>query len=93
MANDFAYCEDHVMLLPKRHIETELAFTPFEEGEFLRTHHDIVIKFREEYGSCFHFRRENTPRQSMWHVHFHYTPHDNFLVIEDRIEPRITIDW
>jgi diadenosine tetraphosphate (Ap4A) HIT family hydrolase len=77
--NIYPYEDHHILLLPKRHIHSELDFNE-EESEDLNIIHKFILKrYYEEFDMCFYFNRENTPAQSMWHWHRHYLPSDKVL--------------
>jgi diadenosine tetraphosphate (Ap4A) HIT family hydrolase len=78
--NIFPYEDYHIMLLPKRHVHSELDFTREELDDLEKIHRLILKRYYEEFGMCFSFCRENTPRQSMWHWHRHYMPTDSVLI-------------
>lgn len=86
LPNIFPYTSNHIMLLPVRHIHSELELTLPEQLELNSIHRNIVNNYYKEFGSCFYFSRENTPKQSMWHLHRHYLPNDNFIPDFDRVE-------
>lgn len=79
LSNRYPYQDNHIMLLPKRHINSELEFTAEEEKALFEIHKSIIKAFYKEFGMCFYFARENTPDQSMWHWHRHYMPTDAVL--------------
>jgi len=77
--NRFPYVKNHIMLIPKRHIHSELDMLKPESIDFNDFHKKILKIFYNNFNSCFYFTRENTPDQSMWHFHRHYLPDDSIL--------------
>lgn len=86
VVNDFPYMENHLMLLPKRHIHSELEFNDAEQANFMYANRQLLKAYNKVFGSCFVMTRENTPRQTQWHWHRHFVPHEMTIIPE---APRI----
>jgi diadenosine tetraphosphate (Ap4A) HIT family hydrolase len=79
LSNVYPYEDNHVLLLPMRHIKSELDFDACEISELSNIHTSLLRTFYAHFGMCFYFTRENTPNQTMWHWHRHYVPSDQVL--------------
>lgn len=62
VANDYPYMPDHIMLLPKRHVHSQLDFTPEELADYHDINKKVVEAYYKVFGGCFVFTRENTPK-------------------------------
>jgi diadenosine tetraphosphate (Ap4A) HIT family hydrolase len=80
VANDYPYMPDHIMLLPKRHVHSQLDFTPEELADYHDINKKVVEAYYKVFGGCFVFTRENTPKQTQWHWHRHFTPHEMTII-------------
>jgi len=92
VVNAFPYVENHLMLLPKRHIHSELEFDQEEESSFMSVNKQILKAYTQTFGSCFVMTRENTPRQTQWHWHRHFVPHETTILPEAPRVPFQPID-
>lgn len=89
--NEYPYIEQHIMLLPKRHIHSELDFSEDEDQEFIRINKKIISSYYNTFDSCFILTRENTPGQSQWHWHRHFMPHEETVIPEATRVPLVPI--
>lgn len=80
MPNIYPYTKNHILLMPKRHVHSELEFTKDEVTSFLEIHAHILKTYYDQFNSCFHFQRENTPGQTQWHWHRHYVPDEMTII-------------
>jgi diadenosine tetraphosphate (Ap4A) HIT family hydrolase len=92
VVNDFPYMEHHLMLLPKRHLHSELEFTEEEQQDFILANRQIISAYQKTFNSCFTMTRENTPRQTQWHWHRHFVPHEMTIIPEAPRVPFQPID-
>lgn len=92
VANDYPYMSNHIMLLPKRHIHSQLDFTEDELADYLDINKRILKAYYEVFGGCFVFTRENTPHQTQWHWHRHFIPDEKTTIPEAPRVPFQPID-
>ena len=85
IANAKPYTKNHIMLLPKEHIHSEIDFTQEIKDELIYLHIKILERFYELFGAVMYITRESTPLQSQWHWHRHYMPTDEWLKV-NRVE-------
>lgn len=97
--NEYPYMEQHTMLLPKRHIHSELDFNEDECAELVGVERRIIEGYYKIFGSCFTLTRENTRGQTQWHWHRHYMPHEETVIPEaprvplEQIKPELLEYW
>lgn len=82
--NIYPYENDHVLVLSKKHLHSELDMSQLEQKDLMKIHLKTIEIFYREKGGCLSFTRENTQDQSMWHYHRHYLPTD--LVLRNGIK-------
>lgn len=85
LPNVSPYAEDHIMLLPKRHLHSELDFNPEEKLELQNIHIRILQRYYDMFGSAMYLSRESTQDQSQWHWHRQYMSSDTWCKVK-RIE-------
>jgi diadenosine tetraphosphate (Ap4A) HIT family hydrolase len=74
IANKYPYVENHLLIIPKRHIKKISDFTNPEQIEFMTLVSKYSREMTNELGSCFMFIRQNTEDQSVEHLHYHLLP-------------------
>lgn len=80
-----------MLLLPKRHVHSELDFTDDEAWDFIGINRDLIQAYKKMFDSAFVLTRENTPGQTQWHWHRHFMPHEKTVIPEAPRVPFVAI--
>lgn len=77
--NLYPYVEEHIMIIPKRHIHSLTDMGGEEKKEYFELIEKVILFYKNHFNCCFHLVRENTTNQSQWHYHHHFMPDDNWV--------------
>lgn len=78
--------ENHLMLIPKRHVEKLSEFSKKERERFFDLVFQINEQYRKQLGKVVHLLRQESTMQSQKHLHYHFLPDDAFIGTVQREE-------